>query len=120
MKKKIWVVVTLLISATICFAQENTDYVRKIERYSLSIDTISKENYINNKPSKKVLTIHQEGQISDKKRRLRGGFSEYITYENNSDTIFKIRIHDNLQKNLYKQYYYKGNELVMAKVELQD
>lgn len=68
----------------------------------------------------KLIATISEGTIENKKRGLKGGFSNETITNPNMDTIYLIKHTDNLDKYLIETYYFKNDKLVFSKIELQD
>jgi hypothetical protein len=108
---------TLIVCFGFClnaklFSQENNETVKSIKTH------IEKINHSNSEA--KLLQSVSEGIIENKKRGLRGGFSNASATNFDMDTVYLIQRSDNLEKSLVESYYFKFNKLVFSKLELLD
>jgi hypothetical protein len=110
------------------FAQPEQDAVSKIRHYLNYIDSLAD----NDNMQKKVIQGIEEGVItlesvskSSKKnnqkkiKALQGGWGQYTLANSKGDTVYRVKYHDNLIKNLYLNFYYQNNQPVYAKIEYQ-
>jgi hypothetical protein len=107
----------LLLSEKVS-SQTAINSIEDIKTYVNKIDSLSHiKTFSENNKAQLILTI-SDGQIKNKKRRLKGGFSNEEITDSDMDTLYLFRRHDNLQMNLYESYYYKSDKLVFSKIEL--
>jgi len=103
---------------------QNTSHsIENIKAYVKMVDSLSSiKTYlkIDKEEQVKLVLSLSEGTIEDKKRRLKGGFSVVTITNSDSDTVYSIQKHDNLEKNLYQSYYFQSDKLVFSRIELKN
>jgi hypothetical protein len=98
--------------------QSSDNSIEDIKAYVDRIDSLTDiKTFLASDKAELILTI-SEGQIKNKKRGLKGGFSNEEITNPDMDTLYLFRRHDNLEKNLYESYYYRSDKLVFSKIEL--
>jgi len=87
--------------------------IGNIKTYVKTTDSLTKTRYVSSM---------SEGSIKSTKKRGREGrgFSRTTVTSVDSDTVYLIRQHDNLEKNLTQSYYFKSDKLVFCRIEVQD
>lgn len=85
-----------------------------------SLNNIRSHLKLENEGQIKLVTSISEGSIKNNKGVVNGGFSKETTTSPDGDTVYLIRYHDNLEKNLTQSYYFKHRKLVFSNVELQE
>src|SRR5688500_15799273 len=99
-------------------SQTPDNSIKDIKAYVKRIDSLSDiKTFLASDKAQLVLKI-SEGQIENKKRGLKGGFSNETITNPGMDTLYLFRRHDNLEMNLYESYYYTSGKLVFSKIEL--
>jgi hypothetical protein len=104
-------------------SQSTDNIITEIKTYVNKVDSLSSiKTFLTTDKDVKAQLIPtiSEGPIENKKRGLKGGFSIETVTSSDMDTLYIIKHHDNIEKNLYKSYYYRSGRLVFSKIELQD
>jgi len=65
-----------------------------------------------------VAMMRSEGYLNSENRA--GGFSQAVYHNPINNTIYKIVFSDNLKGNLNRSYYFKGDHLIYANLEVVD
>jgi len=92
--------------------------IKSIRVYVKTIDSL---NRMSTKKTGLVSSMSEGSIESTKKGGLKGrGFSRITTTSPDSDTVYLIQQHDNLEKNLYQSYYFEFDKLVFSRIELRD
>lgn len=94
--------------------------IEDVSIYVKKIDSLRDATILVATNSPGFVTSIAEGIIEHTKRKLRGGFSTEITSDTTGKILYVIRNSDNLQKNLYKSYYFKSDKLVFSEIKLTD
>ena len=109
----------LFINESVC-SQTTDNAIRDIKTYVNKIDSLcSIKTWLTADKALLIPTI-SEGAIENKKRGLKGGFSNETVTSPDIDTVYLIKRSDNLDKYLIESYYFKNDKLVFSKIELQD
>ena len=119
MRKVLFIIPSFCLILLYCnslFSQVDSTIVSQIKAYVKQIDSLDDLDYVQNIGLIKSVT---DGEILRNKVVI-GGFGIYTLSNSKSDTVLRIRYHDNVDINIYKTYYYRYNKLIYSIVELKE
>jgi len=108
------IIISFCCSSTV-FAQADSSVIKNIKSYVLYIDSVNKLDYAQDQGFISGITdgiIKVDGETV-------GGYGIYTLANTKADTVYRIEYHENYPINTYKTYYFKHNQLVYARLELQ-
>ncbi len=114
---------TILVTSS-GYGQPDSGFIAATDQYILLMDSLANADQDSGLKRqdrfKNVYTFIEEGKIYISARNLEGPFSSLTTSGENGRNVYKIETEDNLAVWRNRKYYYKGNRLVFARIELKD
>jgi len=120
---------TIILAALVCtancvVAQVDSSFIAETKRYVNEIDSLISaeapfiDQDIAEGPCQLLVETKYPSHVDSTK--YSGGFSIYTYSKRKEDTLYRINHNDNLYKYRVENYYYRRNQLVCAKLSIQD
>jgi hypothetical protein len=119
----------LTVSGNTAICQPDSVYIKNVRQYISYIDSLTRLKKMPNNLAETVaegpvtveeFLISKDNRDTLPKKKILGGYGKYTIQNRRGDTVYKIYYHDNIDMNLFETYYFRNNNLIGAKIELQD